>query len=209
MARQSGWKQLRAGWTILLGLALATACSGEAPVIASAPAATVELPKAAPVGATPPVHRASSSRFEVQAVLELDRPLKHGDYAWNAEGVPPGPTLIVVDIGSELIHVFRGGYEIGRATVLYGADDKPTPIGTFPILEKDRDHVSNLYDAPMPYMLRLTWDGVAIHGSSVDYGYATHGCVGVPDEFAQELFAIANKGDKVIVTRGLENVTTA
>jgi lipoprotein-anchoring transpeptidase ErfK/SrfK len=90
--------------------------------------------------------------------------------------------------------------EIGRAAILYGADDKPTPAGTFTILEKKRHHVSNLYGAPMPYMMRLTWDGVAIHGSEVEWGSATHGCVGVPSEFAALLFAAARKGDPVLVT---------
>ena len=68
--------------------------------------------------------------------------------------------------------------------------------------QKDADHVSNLYDAPMPYMLRLTNDGVAIHGSDVDIDAATRGCIGVPTAFARKLFAQAKLGDKVIITRG-------
>jgi lipoprotein-anchoring transpeptidase ErfK/SrfK len=54
----------------------------------------------------------------------------------------------------------------------------------------------------MPYMLRLTWDGVSIHGSPVDPTYATHGCIGVPKPFAKKLFAATKLGDKVIVTKG-------
>ena len=72
----------------------------------------------------------------------------------------------------------------------------------FPITEKDKDHVSNLYEAPMPYMLRLTNDGVAIHATKVENGYVTHGCVGVPEGFAAKLFATARLGDRVIVTDG-------
>ncbi len=98
--------------------------------------------------------------------------------------------------------IFRDGYEIGTAAIIYGADNMPTPLGVFPILEKDAEHISNLYDAPMPYMLRLTRDGVAIHGSDVRYGYATHGCVGVPTAFARKLFAATRIGDQVIVTNG-------
>jgi lipoprotein-anchoring transpeptidase ErfK/SrfK len=83
---------------------------------------------------------------------------------------------------------------------LYGADDVPTPTGRFRILERDKDHHSNLYDsAPMPYMLRLTLDGVAIHGSDVREGYATHGCVGVPTAFAKRLFQQARVGDEVFI----------
>ena len=94
------------------------------------------------------------------------------------------------------------GDEIGAAAILYGANDKPTPLGRFPVLEKDTDHVSNLYDAPMPYMLRLTTDGVAIHGSKVEWGLATHGCIGIPVKFAKLLFGAVRKADLVIVTRG-------
>src|SRR3546814_12936008 len=69
-------------------------------------------------------------------------------------------------------------------------------------MEKDEDHVSNLYDAPMPYMLRLTNDGVAIHGSEVEWGLATHGCIGIPTKFAALLFSQAGLGDHVIIKKG-------
>ena len=64
-------------------------------------------------------------------------------------------------------------------------------------------HVSNLYGSPMPYMMRMTNDGISIHGSdSVAPGYATHGCVAVPTAFAKKLFEAAKLGDIVIVTSG-------
>lgn len=131
--------------------------------------------------------------------LELDRPLAHGDYAWSEDGAPDGPVEIVVDLSAQTLSVFRGGHEIGRAVILYGEEGSPTPLGSFTITEKNRDHVSNIYDAPMPYMLRLTNDGIAIHGSIVKYGAATRGCVGVPDEFAAMLFRIAGIGDRVTI----------
>jgi lipoprotein-anchoring transpeptidase ErfK/SrfK len=148
----------------------------------------------------PPPVVVERQAFAIRSILDVEAPLDLGDYAWNDEGVAGGPLEIVVDLNRERLYVYRGGVEIGRSSILYGADDKPTPTGTFPILEKDEDHVSNLYDADMPYMLRLTWDGIAIHGSEVRYGYATNGCVGVPDEFAALLFAQATLGDKVLVT---------
>lgn len=137
----------------------------------------------------------------VTSIIDAGSPIAPGEYAWDDNGVPSGPVRIVVDLATEKLHVYRGGVEIGQAFILYGADHKPTPTGTFPILQKDKDHVSNLYGAPMPYMLRLTWGGVAIHGSEVEANAATHGCVGVPDEFAALLFAQAKKGDPVLVTR--------
>lgn len=140
--------------------------------------------------------------FVVKRVLNIPGPLKHGAWVWDDEGVPQGPLLITVDLAAQTISVFRDGYEIGVAVILYGADDKPTPLGTFPITQKKRHHVSNIYGAPMPYMMRLTNDGVAIHASEVDWGNATHGCIGVPSEFAARLFAEAKLGDHVIITNG-------
>ena len=148
----------------------------------------------------PALRRASASSFEVNGILELDAPIDYGDYAWNDAGVPAGPVTIVVDLRAQRLYAYRGGIEIGRSSILYGADDKPTPTGVFPILQKRRHHISNLYGAPMPYMMRLTMDGVAIHASDVEEGFATHGCVGVPMEFAALLFAEAKLGDKVLVT---------
>ena len=92
--------------------------------------------------------------------------------------------------------------EIGAAAVLLGSQEKPTPLGVFPITQKRVKHVSSIYGSPMPYMQRLTSDGVAIHGSDVKWGYATHGCIGVPKEFAQKLFGITKVGDMVIITNG-------
>ena len=104
-----------------------------------------------------------------------------------------------IDLTHQLMSVFRGGHEIGSTVILYGADSKSTPSGAFTILEKKPDYYSRTYDAPMPYMLRLTSDGVAIHGSNVREGWATHGCIGVPLDFARLIFGAAKKGDLVVI----------
>ncbi|WP_294242071.1 L,D-transpeptidase family protein [uncultured Sphingomonas sp.] len=140
--------------------------------------------------------------FVVRHILDLKGPLKHGEFVWDESGAPGGPIVITVDLAAQVVSIFRNGYEIGTAAIIYGADNMPTPLGVFPILQKDATHVSNLYDAPMPYMLRLTNDGVAIHASDVRYGNATHGCIGVPTGFAKKLFAATKLGDRVIVTNG-------
>jgi len=144
----------------------------------------------------------SEQDFVLKSILKLDGPLNHGDYVWDDKDVPAGPIVITVDLAAQTLSVFRAGHEIGTAVILYGAGDKPTPLGAFAITEKDAHHVSNLYDAPMPYMLRLTNDGVTIHGSQVELGAATHGCIGVPTRFAALLFAQARIGDRVLVTNG-------
>ncbi|MBN8817838.1 MAG: L,D-transpeptidase family protein [Sphingomonas sp.] len=138
----------------------------------------------------------------LKRVLVVDGPFRHGDYVWDEDGVPDGEVIITVDIKAQTIAVFRAGYQIGAAVILYGADDYPTPIGTFPITQKKVHHISNLYNAPMPYMMRLTNDGVAIHASEVEWGNATHGCIGVPLAFAKLVFAQAKLGTKVIITSG-------
>jgi lipoprotein-anchoring transpeptidase ErfK/SrfK len=135
------------------------------------------------------------------SLLRIDRRMQYGDFEWNDEGVPPGRITIRVDLRTQLMSVFRGGHEIGTAVALYGADSKQTPLGSFPILWKGRNHRSSLYDAPMPFTLRLTGDGIAIHGSNVRWGAATHGCVGVPTEFARRLFEQARIGDTVTIVR--------
>jgi lipoprotein-anchoring transpeptidase ErfK/SrfK len=116
--------------------------------------------------------------------------------------VPDGPLVITVDLDARVLSVFRAGYEIGATAVLLGTQDKPTPLGVFPISQKKVDHTSNLYDAEMPYMQRLTDDGITIHATKVENGYASHGCIGVPEPFAKKLFATTELGDKVYITRG-------
>jgi|GEM_PF-419800 len=166
-----------------------------------APKAPAPQPTVAATPATPKPAVASDA-MQLKRVLVVDGPFRHGDYVWDEEGVPAGEVVITVDIQAQTIAVFRAGYQIGAAVILYGADDKPTPIGTFPITQKKVHHVSNLYNAPMPYMMRLTNDGVAIHASEVAWGNATHGCIGVPLAFAKLVFAQARLGTKVVITSG-------
>jgi len=150
--------------------------------------------------------RSTPARAEplvVKRVLPINGPIKYGEWHWDTDGVPPGKIVMTVDLDARVISVFRDGYEIGAAAVLLGTQEHPTPLGTFPIRYKMRHNVSEKYnDAPMPYSMFLTKDGVALHGSQVENGYASHGCIGLPNEFAAKVFAVAKKGDKVIITRG-------
>lgn len=169
--------------------------------IAAAPAPPpVEAPTETLLSLASTAHStAANGGLEIVSELSVTGPMEHGTFAWNDSGVPAGEIRIIIDLSTEMLHVYRAGYEIGRAVILYGADEKPTPTGQFTVLERNIAHVSNLYGAPMPYMLRLTWDGIAIHGSEVEYGYASHGCIGVPDEFAALLFEQAQLGTNVLI----------
>jgi len=138
----------------------------------------------------------------VKSLLAVKAPLHFGDHSWDDRSVPAGSTWIRVDRGSQLMSVFRGANEIGTAVIVYGGDNKQTRSGKLHILGKARDHRSSLYDAQMPYTLRLTNDGVSIHASSVRWGAATHGCIGIPLPFAQRLFDAAAIGDEVVIVGG-------
>jgi lipoprotein-anchoring transpeptidase ErfK/SrfK len=180
----------------------AVAARGPEAAPAAAVSAALPVTSSPPAPAPQPKPVPTIADFAVNSVLGLDHWLVSGEYAWEEDGVPAGPMKIVVDLAARQLHVYRGGVEIGRSSIMYGDDEKPTPTGIFPILQKKRDHVSNLYGAPMPYMLRLTWDGISIHGAEVRNEYATHGCVGIPDEFAALLYSKAGIGDHVLITNG-------
>jgi lipoprotein-anchoring transpeptidase ErfK/SrfK len=139
----------------------------------------------------------------IKTILDVRSAMTYGQFVWNDNGVPAGPAWIRVDLHAQLMSVFRSGHEIGTAVILYGADGLPTPTGKFPILAKLKDHRSITYDnAPMPYTLRLTRDGVSIHGSNVRWGFATHGCIGIPKAFAAKLFDVVKVGDEVLIVSG-------
>jgi hypothetical protein len=138
---------------------------------------------------------------EVRSLLNLRKPMRYGEFVWDDKGVPDGPVWVRVDLTTQTLSIFRAGHEIGTAVVLYGAGNKPTPVGIFGILDKSEHHRSSLYDAAMPYTLRLTDDGISIHGSDVRPAAATHGCVGVPTQFAARLFEQVKVGDEVMVVR--------
>jgi len=148
---------------------------------------------------------AAPEPFVIRSVLPIEGAIRYGEWHWDESRAPAeGPLTITVDLEARVLSVFRAGHEIGAAAVLLGTPEHPTPTGVFPILTKERHNVSEKYgNAPMPWTLRLTWDGVAIHGgSTVERGYASHGCIGTPDAFVSKLYALAAKGDRVIITDG-------
>ena len=126
--------------------------------------------------------------------------LRPGDFIWHPEVAPEGPVVVVISLDEQRVYVYRNGIAIGLSTISSGRKGYETPPGVFTILQKDREHRSNLYDdAPMPYMVRLTWGGVALHGGTLPGFPASHGCVRLPHEFAEKLFAITQRGETVVV----------
>jgi lipoprotein-anchoring transpeptidase ErfK/SrfK len=200
---------LRLGSVLLgiavIGLGATTAYRADRPAASrAAPAKPLSAPDAHrivyPQQAAPTLEMSDGQKRPVYSLLNVRRRMKYGDYVWDDNGIAEGEKWIQVDLARQTLSVFRGGHEIGSTVILFGADSKPTPAGVFPVLEKARTHRSNLYDADMPFMLRLTMDGIAIHASDVREGRATHGCIGVPLAFAALLFGEIDMGDVVSIS---------
>jgi hypothetical protein len=136
------------------------------------------------------------------AVTESDvSKLRPGQFIWAPQLAPAGPMTIVISLPQQLLYVYRNGIRIGASTVSSGKRRYRTPTGVFMILQKEVEHHSNLYDnAPMPFMQRLTWDGVALHAGHLPGYPASHGCVRLPADFAKTLFGETKAGATVIIT---------
>ena len=142
----------------------------------------------------------SANREEASLSTISATSLEPGQFVWEANAPADGPVEIVVSIPLQLAYVYRGGTLIGVSTISSGAPGNDTPTGTFQILQKRRDHRSNLYnDAPMPFMQRLTWDGIALHAGEIPGHPASHGCVRLPLAFARQLFTMTRLGGSVHV----------
>lgn len=114
----------------------------------------------------------------------------------------PIPLKLVVSIRQQRLTVWQGAERIAQSPISSGMSGHETPTGVFSILEKNREHFSNLYnDAPMPFMQRLTWSGVAFHAGALPGYPASHGCIRLPYVFARQLFEMTKVGARVIVAR--------
>lgn len=150
---------------------------------------------AASLVATPVWAASSAASLEDAAAT-----LAPNSYVWQDTG-QGGPVNIVVSLADQRAYVYRGQTLVAVSTISSGKDGKETPTGTFPILQKQTMHKSNLYDsAPMPFMQRLTWDGVALHAGNNPGFPASHGCVRLPAAFAKKLYDVTRVGTTVQVT---------
>jgi len=189
---------------------------GQAP---SAPIQQVQLPQVAPVNAdvvtppaqtqsvvTPPVATPPAAKSVISTPAPKPRKkgpvdaLKPGQFIWVKQDVYVGPMKIVVVLDTQRVYVFQNEKLIGFSTISSGKKGKETPTGIFNILQKNVDHKSNLYsNAPMPFMQRLTWDGIAMHGGDLPGYPASHGCIRLPLPFAKALFGVTQMGQEVVV----------
>jgi hypothetical protein len=137
-----------------------------------------------------------------QRGINAKRKLIPGVKATAPEKVPPGPLHIVISIKQQRLTLYANGQSFAHSPVSTGVPGHPTPQGVFSVIQKNLHHRSNIYsDAPMPYMQRITWSGVAMHEGRLPGYPASHGCIRLPREFAQRLWGITRVGARVIITQ--------
>jgi L,D-transpeptidase catalytic domain len=120
----------------------------------------------------------------------------------DAEPIPKGPFQIIISIGDQRLSLYGSDGLIARAPISTGMRGHPTPLGVFSVIEKQKWHRSNIYSAaPMPYMQRITWSGVALHAGALPGYPASHGCIRLSNTFAIRLWHLTKVGTRVIVTR--------
>ena len=131
------------------------------------------------------------------------KPEHHGTERVSKEpfgDIPKGPLQIFVSINQQKLHLYSDGVHVADTSVATGVPSLPTPLGVFSVIQKQIFHRSNLYsNAPMPFMQRITWSGVALHeGENIGHR-ASHGCIRMPREFAMRLYGLTRIGARVIV----------
>jgi hypothetical protein len=116
--------------------------------------------------------------------------------------IPSGPLQIVISVDQQQLHLYANGEHVADTLVATGVPAHPTPLGIFSVIDKQRYHESNIYSgAPMPYMQRITWSGVAMH-QGVGVGRpASHGCIRMPEAFAAKLWVLRSMGARVVIAR--------
>lgn len=118
----------------------------------------------------------------------------------QSQDAPRGPLQIIISIADQRISLYDNGALIARSSVSTGVEGHPTPLGVFSVLSKQKWHRSNIYSAaPMPYMQRLTWSGIALHAGNLPGYPASHGCIRVTNDFAIRLWHLTKRGTRVII----------
>jgi lipoprotein-anchoring transpeptidase ErfK/SrfK len=116
---------------------------------------------------------------------------------------PQGPLIIAISIEQQKVRVYDANGLFAESPVSTGMKGHPTPMGVFSVIQKHKMHRSNIYsDAPMPYMQRITWSGVALHAGVLPGYPASHGCIRMPMPFAVKMWNWTRMGARVIITPG-------
>ncbi|MGZ5871583.1 MAG: L,D-transpeptidase [Bradyrhizobium sp.] len=116
---------------------------------------------------------------------------------------PQGPLIISISIAQQKLRVYDANGVFAETPVSTGMPGHPTPMGVFSVIQKQKFHHSNIYSgAPMPFMQRITWSGVAIHAGVLPGRPASHGCIRMPMAFAVKMWNWTRLGARVVITPG-------
>jgi lipoprotein-anchoring transpeptidase ErfK/SrfK len=195
---------LRLAWDLIVPRHAVIAAGIVALLASAAPAAAYEpgwsfwqRRPAEPIAETPRTKAFNRAARRAAKQKELSK-----DVRKDAEKLPPGPLHIIISIKKQQLTLYAGGVPVAHSQVSTGVPGHPTPQGVFSILEKRIYHESNLYSsAPMPYMQRITWSGVAMHQGVVPGHPASHGCIRLPAAFAKRMWSLTKVGARVIIAQ--------
>jgi lipoprotein-anchoring transpeptidase ErfK/SrfK len=119
---------------------------------------------------------------------------------------PQRPLFVVASIADQRVSVYNHDGLVASSAISTGMAGHPTPKGIFTIIGRERFHRSNIYSAaPMPFMQRVTWSGIAMHLGVVPGHPASHGCIRLPAEFATKLWGLTKIGERIVISQ--EEVT--
>ena len=118
-------------------------------------------------------------------------------------GKPQGPLIIAISIQKQNLKIYDAKGFFAETPISTGMPGHPTPMGVFSVIQKHKLHHSNIYSgAPMPYMQRITWSGVAMHAGVLPGYPASHGCIRMPMAFAVKMWGWTRMGARVVVAPG-------
>lgn len=117
---------------------------------------------------------------------------------------------IVVDLHKQIAYALEDGNIKFEGKISSGKRGRATPEGDYRILQKKRHHRSNMWPKPnggakMPYMLRLTNTGIAMHMGNVRRRAASHGCIRMSPRLAKKMYKWARVGTVVHVDGNAHN----
>ena len=163
---------------------------------------------ALPLNAVPAAPQAEAGRLVVKPNRQLvasreKSPAKAKANTDDVAAKAKGLLSVIISIDKQRLTLYSDGQPIAYSRVSTGVPGHPTPTGVFSVIQKDRWHHSNIYsNAPMYFMQRITWSGVAMHEGVVPNHPASHGCIRLPGAFARQMWGITKLGVRVIITHG-------
>ena len=163
---------------------------------------------ALPLNVAPAAPQAEAGRLVVKPNRQLvasreKSPAKAKANTDDVAAKAKGLLSVIISIDKQRLTLYSDGQPIAYSRVSTGVPGHPTPTGVFSVIQKDRWHHSNIYsNAPMYFMQRITWSGVAMHEGVVPNHPASHGCIRLPGAFARQMWGITKLGVRVIITHG-------